>query len=174
MKKIKKSLLFLSLVFIIVSYSSCSRIPKRELYNGNIMGVETRVIAEHKGDKLTKFDSEIKIPRNMIDLYLGMADSMVQGQEMDSEMSMVKLAIKSFNKFSFKIFNGIEVIVESNEKEGVIFKFIGDYNSLDLETLKSSIKSMPKEKVELIFDENNFDSFSKFEEELFKLGLNKK
>lgn len=174
MKNKKNISMFLSLVVFILITSACSAIPKRDLYTGYIMGLETRVIADHIGDKITKVDTEIKVTKNLIDVYLERISSMDKSEKMNEEKILPSLALKSFNNFSFKMFNGVEINVENSEKEGITLKILTDYKKVDLETIKSILKFAPQENLEKVFDENNLDSFSKFEEELLKQGLKKK
>lgn len=170
MKNFKKSLLLLSLVFVVFITSACAGIQKRSMYEGNIMGIKVQMLVDHRGDKLVKVESEMEIPKEM-----GETLSKLAGNTANSETQEAKalgLFLKSFNGVSLRMFDGVEFNIENVEGK-ILIKSLADYKKVDRETMKEIIKFAPNQVMDGM-NEDDFDSFSKFEENLLQKGLTKK
>lgn len=167
MKKIKNSLLILTLVFVVFITSACSGIQKRSMYEGNIFGIKVQVIAEHKSNKILMLESEVEIPKNISELYSGMT-----GKLETPEYKSIQLIMNSFNGASLKMFDGVEFNID-NIGGNFILRSSIDYRKIDKERIKEIFKIAPSETTK-VMDIENFDDFSQFEKNLLEQGLTKK
>lgn len=177
MKGLKKFVGLCSLVLVILATSACSAIPKRELYTGYYMGIESTIVATHQGNKLLKVQSEMVIPNEMTEAAKSLAampknqQGLVRQGQPDPQ-EMMSLMLDAFDGFSLKLFKGFEMNVEMT-KDGAVIKSVADYKKMDNETINKLIKMAPKELTQN-FNKENIDDFEKFEQELLSKGFKKK
>lgn len=176
MKNFKKSLLLLSLVFVVFITSACAGIQKRSMYEGNIMGIKVQMLVDHRGDKLVKVESEMEIPKEMGETLSKLAGKTVNPRDTSNlgnqDDRSLELFLKSFNGASLRMFNGAEFNID-NIGGKIVIKSLVDYKKVDKETIQEIIKFAPGQ-VTNGMDDDDFDSFSKFEENLLQKGLTKK